>query len=213
MGYKDIREGEYVAKPLGMRLIKSQTGKTAIEVAFNMKFPLEQNKENVEKMYWQGWLSPAAIENTMKTLVEVLEFSGDQTLDADGIFCAENVITKNDIKLVIELEARTKDGAQVFDQQNNPIYDPKVKWVNRIGGSAYVGVAPQTAQSEFAAVNFKSHFLAAKQKVGQNANNPAPAPAPAPNQQQQQQQAAPLPNHAPGANNPPQMNTNDTIPF
>ena len=45
------------------------------------------------------------------------------------------------MKIVVELEERKDaDGNTKFDQMNQPILDARVKWINALGGSGFVGV-------------------------------------------------------------------------
>lgn len=169
MGFKDIVDGEKVAKPIGIRLIANKDGdKDAIEVCFEFEEP---STGNPERLYWQGWLSDAAIERTMDTLVNVLGFDRDVAL-AEGFESKKVINFENEVKLVVEGE------------EYEGKVRPKIKWVNRIGGSGFIGQTAEVAKTKLNDPRIKAAFLAAKQQDSdkKSAANPgvknhAPAPA------------------------------------
>ena len=155
-----IQAGKYSAKATAIRFIKSpEKGTLALEVAFNVADGAETHK-----MTSCFWLSPAAIERSMKTLVDVLEFTGDDAVVSvpagnlrEGELANQDAINRTkELSVVIEMESYTgKDGTERFT--------PRIKWVNNVGGSQFAGVQPEVLRSDLAAVNFKAMFLAAKQ--------------------------------------------------
>lgn len=157
MGYKDIVAGDKIAKPLALRFVKSpKTGTPGIEVSFEFEEP---SVGSIERLNWVGWLTKAAIGHTMKTLVEVLEYNGSKTTDANGVLTDPKVINFNkEVKLVIELEANPEDQKM----------HPKIKWVNNLGGSAYVGLTPESVKSDLASLGFDAAFQEAKTEVKQS---------------------------------------------
>jgi hypothetical protein len=153
MSYKDVMPGEKIAKPIGARFIKSEKGTLGMEVAFRFKNVSPAGLESEEQMNWVGWMSEKAIENTMDTLANVLGFNGDDTIDpvTKMLTHPKALAYDQEVKLVIENE--TYEGK---------VY-PKIKWVNRIGGSAFASVGVDTIKADLNAIGFKAAFLAAKQ--------------------------------------------------
>lgn len=151
MAFKDITPGDKTGKAVGMRVIESSKGSYAIEVEFEF---VEMSTGSVERLARQFWLTEAALDRTMKDLVEVLGYNGSEATDANGIFTDPNVINfEKEVKLVVEMEPN-EDGSKVY---------PKIKWVNNIGGSQFAGVEVQKVQSKFKDIGFKAAFLSAKQ--------------------------------------------------
>lgn len=151
MGYKDITDGEKIGRPTHARFIRSKSGTMGLEVSFVFK-----QGANEERLNWVGWLSEKALENTMKTLVETLGFNGDETTDDQGNLTHPQALAwDHEVKLVIEHET---------NPANDKTY-PRIKWVNKLGGSAYAACVPQTIKNDLGALGFKAAFLAAKQSV------------------------------------------------
>lgn len=151
MGYKDITEGSYSASVMGGRVVNSKSGKTAIEIAFSMDVGAEK-----VTMLWQGWLSPDAIERTMKTLVTTLGYNGSTAVDEDGRLTDPNAFdSTRRVQLVIEMESYPNaDGVETIR--------PRIKWVNAVSKSPFVGLKPESVKAELGALGFQAAFLAAK---------------------------------------------------
>lgn len=150
MGYKDVTAGTKTARAKAARFIKAKTGSLGIEIVFEFKEP---STEGMETLNWVGWLSEKAISNTMDTLVNVLGFNGDDSVDANGVLSNPNALDwRKELSIVVELE-----------EYNGKSY-PKIKWVNNMGGSAYANIAPETIKGAIVASGFKAAFLAAKQQ-------------------------------------------------
>jgi hypothetical protein len=148
MGYKDITEGDKIATPKVARFIKSKKGTLGIEVRFNF---VEPSTGTPEYLNWTSWLSEGAIEYTMETLVSVLGYNGSEATDADGVLTDPNALNwKQEVKLVVAMEE--------FEGKSSP----RIKYVNKVGGSGFAGVEPESVKSDLAAVDFKAHFLAIK---------------------------------------------------
>lgn len=146
MSYKDIGAGEYTAKPVKgfARFISSSKGTAGLEIPFEFKIPATGN---MERLNWVGWLSENAIEKTMETLVDVLGFNGQDACAEDGLLLDPQALAwDKEIKLVIEVEK--------FEEKEYP----KIKWVNKIGGSAFEG-----KKLDLEKIGFRAAFLAAKQ--------------------------------------------------
>ncbi len=166
MGYKDITPGDRIGRAIAARLIKSpEKGTPGIEVAFEFEEP---STGNMERLNWIGWLSAAAIEYTMETLVSVLETNGKEDVDANGVFTDPGFInTKKEVTLVIDLE-------EYADKKTGEIKaSPKIKFVNNIGGSKFANLTPEIVKTELAATGFRAAFLAAKQASNQSAPPPS----------------------------------------
>lgn len=156
MGFKDITDGDKIAKPIAARIVKSKTGTLGIEVAFEFEEP---QTGGIERLNWTGWLTKDAIDRTMETLVKVLGYNGSKTTSADGTLTDPNVLDfENEVKLVVEHEINP----------NNQKSYPKIKWVNSMGGSAYVGVGPQTVKADLESLGFDAAFQMAKASVKQS---------------------------------------------
>lgn len=188
MARKDITAGVKSAKVVAARFIESKSGKPAIEICFSF---VEKSTETEEKLFWQGWLSEAAIDHTMKTLVEVLEYNGSLEVDDEGVLTDKKAFTDKEVSITVELEARRdEEGQEKLDEEGNTIVDPRIKWVNKAGGSAYSGMDVKKVQSSLKAIGFKAAFQSAKKKAG--------TPAAAPKNENEKQ---------------PSMDENDEVPW
>lgn len=151
MGFKDIVDGEKIAKPIGIRLIENKEGdKDAFEICFEFEEP---STGNPERLYAQLWLSDAAIDRTMDVMVNVLGYNQDiaasKGLEDRGVINFEN-----EVKLVVEGE------------EYEGKVRPKIKWINRIGGSGFVGATAEIAKTKLNNPRIKAAFDAAKQQDG-----------------------------------------------
>lgn len=163
-----ITAGNKIARAKGIRFVKSQKGTMGLEVAFEF----EENGAPA-RMNWTGWLTDTSIKNTLRTLVEVLDYSGDETVvdvpegDArTGMLANQDAINRQkQVELVVEHEEY--EGKQ----------RARIKWVNNVGGGQFAGVAPQEVRSQLGAIGFKAHFLSAKQQAGQPRPKSSSAPA------------------------------------
>lgn len=148
MSYKDITPGRKKAKAKSARIVESKTGKLAFEIAFEF---IEESTGGIEFLTWQGWITPNAIENTMKTMVEVLQFNGNDQINSDGTLRDHNAINF-DKEVALTVEDETYEGKT----------RPKIKWVNNIGG--YAACEQNSLKDKLNAVGFTAVYLAAKQK-------------------------------------------------
>ncbi len=175
-----ITEGKKTAKATGIRFIKAGEKETlAMEVAFTFVDP----SDNLPHTFpWQGWLTEKAMDNTMRTLVEVLEYNGDDKIVSvppgdrrEGMIANQDCINrKKDVELVIEPE-------QYEDKNGVMRTRMRIKWVNNVGGGQFAGVSAEEIPSRLGQLGFKASFLAAKQNVGR------PREAKPPVQAEQQQ--------------------------
>src|ERR1700679_1998603 len=152
MGFKDVTEGDKIAKPIAIRYLPQEENPKNKSDAFEVCFEFEEpSTGNPERLFWQGWVSDAAIERTMDTLVNVLGFNMELA-KSKGIE-EKGVITDKDVKLVVEIEE--------YEGKSRP----KIKWVNRIGGSAYVGGSVELVKTKLASPKMAAAFLAATQNA------------------------------------------------
>lgn len=153
-----ITTGKKIARTAGARFIQAEKGTLGIEVAFRFK-----DGETEEKMNWVGWLSPAAIENTMKTLVEALDFNGDDTIDpATNMLNAGALNKEKDVELVIDTEE--------YEGKSRL----RIKWVNAPGGGpGFKTLAAPVAKAHLDNLGFKAYFNLQKQGSGKAAPVPA----------------------------------------
>lgn len=153
MGYKDIVAGvKKGAKITGARYIKASTGTLGVEIAFQF---LENNE--LESLRWVGWCSQKAMPRTMKTLVDVMDFNGDDRMGPDSSMVAGAVNTQKEYELVTDWEEY--EDAETGEKKKRL----RVQWVNLPGGgSAFASLTPQESQGAFAASGFKAAFFAQK---------------------------------------------------
>lgn len=144
MGYQDITEGKKKARATSARFIQSEKGTMGVEVNFVF---------DGETLNWVGWLSEKAIERTMQTLVETLDFNGDdEVVPGTSNLKTTSFNTTKEVELVVELE--TYEGKT----------RPRIKWVNLLGGG-FKGLTPETVRGNLQAIGFKARYLAIKSGV------------------------------------------------
>lgn len=159
MGYKDITEGSKTARVVAGRFIQSEKGTMGIEVAFKFK-----QGENEERITWVGWLTANSIQRTMTTLVDVLGFNGDdEPMPGTSDLKPGSLNTQKDVELVVEMET--------YEGKTNP----RVKWVNNLGGGGFKAIAPATIKSQLNALGFKAAFFAARSQSDAGVVASAPA--------------------------------------
>jgi len=173
MSYKDVVAGTKTAKPFAARFIKAKTGTLGMEVAFKFIEKKQDGSSSEERLNWVAWLSDKAIDNSLKTLVEVLGYNGNDSVDANGMLTDPNALVwDREVSLVVEIEDYTK-------QDGTTGQSPKIKWVNKLGGSSFGACTPESIKNDLGAMNFRAAFLAAKQVVSTTpgvASNVVPAP-------------------------------------
>lgn len=157
MAFKDITEGEKTGVALAARFIKSEGGKQSLglEVSFSFEEPNTGTQETLARVFW---LTKDSIKKSMETLVEVLNYNGSEETDQDGNIIDKNAISKNPVKLVVEMDTNEENGKSY----------PKIKWVNNLGGSGFAGATKETIKSDLESVGFKGAYLAARK------GNPTP---------------------------------------
>lgn len=144
MGYQDITAGKKTARAVGARFVQSEKGTMGVEVNFTF---------DGETLNWVGWLSEKAIERTMLTLVETLDFNGDdEPVPGTSNLKPGAINTNKDVELVIELET--------YKDKTRPV----IKWVNLLGGG-FKGLTPEVVRGNLQAIGFKARYLAIKSGV------------------------------------------------
>ena len=169
-----ISAGNKIAKASGIRIITTEKKSVAFEVAFDF-----QEEGSNQRLYWQGWIKNKdggtdAMERTIKTLIEVLDYDGCQDVvnvpEGDirkGMLVNQDCINrKKDVQIVVEHENFVGN-----DGKNH--VKAKIKWVNNIGGGSFAGVTPEIAKNELGAIGFKAMFQAMKGSAPKAAE-PAP---------------------------------------
>lgn len=150
MSFKDVTAGDKVGQATHARFVEAKTGAIGLEIAFKFK-----QGEAEERLTWVAWLTPAAIQFSMETLKNVLGFNGNDSADANGALTDPAALAYGqDVRLVVELEPYT-------DKNGQAKTSPKIKFVNKLGGSNFAGVAPETIKSKLASIGLKAAFLAA----------------------------------------------------
>jgi len=173
-----IKEGEKVARVVGARFIKAEkSGSAALEVFFRFK----EEDGSVQTLPWQGWLTPAkdgkkgALENTMKTLIEVLDFNGDDSIVQVPEGDPKQGALANPKALNMEKDVYISVAPETYEGKTFM----RVRWVNkesRGSGSGFTGIAPEVIKNDLNAIGFKAMFHSIK--------NGGSAPAPSLAQEQ-----------------------------
>ena len=170
-----LEAGKYTAKAKGIRFVQNKLKtKTAIEVAFTVNRGETQPPALIN---WVGWITPDLekgtnpLERTMKTLVEILDYNGDDTVEMvapdhprSGMLKNQDAINRQkEVELVIDMEFYTTN-----DESGNPVErsKPRIKWVNNLGGGQFAGATAATLKNDLASAGFKAAFLQAKGSKG-----------------------------------------------
>lgn len=147
--------GKYTAKAVAIRFVKPKDN-LGVEIRFEFK----NQDGGLAQLSWVGWLSERAMKNTMRTLVNVLGYNGDdETVNVPesdpsfGMIKNQDCIDrKKEVQLVIENET---------NPENEKVY-PRIKWVNELGGGQFAGASPEVVKNDLNALGFKAAFLAQK---------------------------------------------------
>lgn len=153
MGFRDIKPGKVIAKPVSAQFIQAKTGTLGLEVKFAFK---QEGRE--ETINWVAWLSEKAIERSTGILIDCLGWNGDDEVrPGTSILKPGSIDVSRDVELDIQMESYS-DGT-TGEQRSSP----KVQWVNQPStGSQFKELAPETVKGSIAALNLKAHFHAAK---------------------------------------------------
>lgn len=142
-----MNNGKYIAKALGGRFGKAETGTAGVSVDFEIVGP-----SNVgERISWIGWLSEKAYERTVETLVKIGYDESQGSACVDGVFTLPN---PKEFELVIEHEAGIKNPEKTY---------PKVKFVNDLNFNKFEASAPEKLGLGF---DLKKAMAAARAKMG-----------------------------------------------
>lgn len=153
-----VEAGYKVATATQSRIIKTKDGALGFEVTF--KF-MENNFE--QKLKWVGWLkskdgNTGALERTMKTLIEVLEFNGDEQVEDVPEDDMRYGFLKNQDCINRTKQVQLDVGHEMYDGKEYA----RIKWVNNIGGGQFSGCSPEVVKNELTAIGFKAAFMAKK---------------------------------------------------
>ena len=195
-----IQAGKYTAKAAGIRFIGKKQGFLAFEIAF--KFQDNEGKGQI--LPWQGFLKNKAggtdaMEGTIKRMIEVLDYDGSQDVlvvpegdPKEGYLKNQDCINRTkDVSIEIEIETST-------DAATGKVYNnPRIKWVNNLGGGKFAGLDKETIDNDLGAIGFKAMFL------GLSGNAPAP---------RAQSSRTPQAAHAPVFKSEPEF-TEEDLPF
>jgi len=156
-----LASGRYRARAIDSQLGYAETGTEQVAVTFEI---LEEGDSQGHSITWFGFLTPAASENTIKSLL-VCGWSGADLSDLSGI-------GKNDVELVVEHEVY--NGAR----------RARVKWINRPGSGAFV-MKHQMTDAQKKGLGQKMKGLVATLRKEEGAGRPreqsrAPGSGPAP---------------------------------
>lgn len=147
-----IAEGKYLAKAIGGKYGVSSEKKTP-GVAVTVEFTYE-NKPH--QLTWRGWFSEKTSERTIEALA-IMGFDESKAVGQEG-FGREH-FDGSEFEIVVEHESFVgQDGTQKVS--------PKVKWVNRVGGSSFGFADNVEVKSVLAGIDLKKEMLVARQKLG-----------------------------------------------
>lgn len=165
MGWNNVSAGDKIAKPVGMRMVTASTGKEAVEIVFEF----EGDDGGRERLEWQGWTSPPAVDFTMKTLKDVLGYDRTKaTIGVGGVFVDPNVINfEREVKLVVEIEKYKTEAGEEKEK-------PRIKWINTLGGSKFKGLDPREASSSRGLAALNQACIIEEQKSGGTGNFSSP---------------------------------------
>lgn len=149
----ELNDGKYRAKATAWTLAESGQGTPEVAVAFQFSDPDLGNKS----ITWHGYLSDKTYQRTVESL-RICGWTGDDLSDLAGL-------DANEVELVVENEE--------YEGEVNP----KVRWVNRIGGGLAVKapMTPEKAKTFAASMRTKIRAFdaAAKAKPKAKASNGA----------------------------------------
>lgn len=181
MSRQEITRGMKTGKP-----VKAKLGRTAkkgtlfIKVLFEF---MEPATGTIEMLDWTGWLTKpdhsqgkkGALENTLKTLHDVLGFNGNTDCEPmTGLLTDPNALDWNrEVSLDVAWETNPENGKSY----------PKIQWVNPIGGGQFMNCTPEEMKTDLDALGFSAMYLAVKQQS--KSNLPPPV---SPLQQEQPEQ-------------------------
>lgn len=187
MAYADIRPGRYVARAKGGQFTKSKDKGTPC-AAILCEFDIAEGK--TEQLWWTGWLSPAAIENTCKTLATI-GYDDKKGMLPDGSIPENFFEPGKEFEITVEEEPYiNKNG-----EEKKAI---KIKWINPLGGGQFGALEPQEVKNLMAGIDIRKEMMVARQKLGLKTSAPAPAVKNhAPQTRQEAQERASMPEPAP----------------
>jgi hypothetical protein len=129
-----LAPGRYLSRAIDSQLGYAETGTEQVAVTFEIT---EEGDFQGQTITWFGYLTPAASENTIKSLL-VCGWSGADVSDLSGM-------DRNEVEIVVEHEVY------------NDVKRARVKWINRPGAGAFVMKRPMTeAQKRSIAQKTKS---------------------------------------------------------
>jgi hypothetical protein len=148
--------GRHLVKVIGHVLGRSSTGTPHIAVLF-------ENVSSGDRITWYGYLSDKALERTITSL-EVLGWDAAAHGGQIDRLHGTDVLVGHEAEIVVEME--------VYEGKANP----KVKWVNAVGGGLGDGMPADEAVTFGASMRQKILSAAASKPKA----NPKPGPARAP---------------------------------
>ena len=159
--YKDIKPGKYTAVAVQGQFTKSkEKGTPCVAVLFEFKCNGE-----TEKLWWTGWLSPAAIERTIETLANV-GYLEDKGHLQDGSI-PESHFAKTEVQIVIDEEKYTNQNGEEKSSM-------KIKYVNKINNG--FDVDPNDVKAMMSGIDIKAQMKAARAKLGLKVQAPKNEP-------------------------------------
>lgn len=147
-----IAEGKYLAKAIGGKYGMSNEKKTP-GVAVTVEFAYEGKPH---QLTWRGWFSEKTLERTIESLA-IMGF--DEFKDApSGSFDATH-FDGTEFEIVVEHESFVGSDGQTK-------ITPKIKWINRVGGSSFGFAENVEVKSVLAGIDIKKEMMVARQKLG-----------------------------------------------
>lgn len=153
-----IKEGRYKAQILNWALQKTQSDKLGVVIALAVE-------EGLHTVYWTGYFTEKAIENTLKQL-SYCGLKGDDfgklALGAKGEYLDRNA----EIEATVTIET-SPDGKNY----------PKAQWLNLVGGVNFRNTLDEKdAAMLCAGLNLRGEWAAFVSKSGYKPKAAAPAP-------------------------------------
>jgi hypothetical protein len=174
-----IAPGTKVGKLLAARMVGSEkTGNVAIEFSFSF---MEGDKlVSLPSQMWVFQTDGSTNENTKKKIKEVLGWNGSSDIDEHKIFTDPKAFGYGkEYSLDVEIEENT-DPATGKSYKN-----PKIKWVNALGGSGFSDIDVKKVKMAFEALGAKPPVKATAFTKPAGAAKPATKPAPAFNEDEE----------------------------
>jgi hypothetical protein len=132
MAAPNVSAGIKTAKLLAARLVQSpKTGNVAVEFSFSFIEPSTNKSETMPGCMWIYDTDGNLSKNTQEKLVSVLGWNKSRDVNERNEFTDPKAFAYGrEVQLEVEITEDTDDKGRVWK-------NPKVKWINSLGGSGY----------------------------------------------------------------------------